>query len=184
MFRRRYPQRGGVVRAFLADVSRFAQKHPWTNLSNRRDSHFLGRLPGFLLTSAKNNRKRDLSFYFFHSSALISLSLSLDLGNSSSDNVFLRNWSTPAAFSFDRVLRTIATINDAYRLIWIKLISSNRNRLTLSFVCTRILIEITMRNSKTRGGGTFVVRGTFDRKFSTRISRLALNGTREPFSWN
>lgn len=169
------PQRDGVLYVHFSRTCHVSRKKTSLDrVSNRRDSHFWDDCQDFCWRAGKMTGKGIFPF-IFSTRLRWFLSLSLDLGNSSSDNFFLRNWSAPAAFSFDRVLRTIATINDAYRLIWIKLISSNRNRLTFSFVC----ILITMKNSKTRGG-------TFEEASIGNFPRLclSLNGSREPFSSN
>lgn len=190
------------------------KKHPWTKFWREREIRgfsFLGRLPGFLFTRAKNDRKesslwkRDLSFSllfylsfsFFHSSpfflstwSLISLVSKVRIPE---ENFFLRS---PPRYRF-------RAYNDRdYRryLIWMKvflrLLYSRHEIIVIPTIRQHVLERRKERKKERSPSSNKLVSNEWEEledetrhpsKFSPRVSRLGVewnSNRREPFPWN
>lgn len=190
------------------------KKHPWTKFWREREIRgfsFLGRLPGFLFTRAKNDRKesslwkRDLSFSllfylsfsFFHSSpfflstwSLISLVSKVRIPE---ENFFLRSPPRYLVSCLQRSrLSTLLNLNESFLTFILEII----------VISTRVSIRQHMlerrkeRKKERNPSSNKLVSNEWEEledetrhpsKFSPRVSRLGVewnSNRREPFPWN
>lgn len=187
------------------------KKHPWTKFWREREIRgfsFLGRLPGFLFTRAKNDRKesslwkRDLSF-----SLLFYLSFSFF----HSSPFFLSTWSLISLVSKVRIPEEnffllgiwFHAYNDRdYRryLIWMKvflrLLYSRHEIIVIPTIRQHVLERRKERKKERSPSSNKLVSNEWEEledetrhpsKFSPRVSRLGVewnSNRREPFPWN